>query len=58
LAIEFGLDILNKSALDLIIIDPNHEAVALAAGADAFLVKGCASKKLFEAILNRLKEDQ
>ena len=37
---------------------PNHEAEALAAGADAFLVKECASKKLFEAILNRLKEDQ
>ena len=40
--------------LELSIIQKNQHYLS----ADAFLVKGCASKKLFEAILNRLKEDQ
>jgi CheY-like chemotaxis protein len=31
---------------------PSFQAVALAAGADAFLVKGCAAQELLEAILD------
>ena len=30
---------------------PSHQAEALAAGADAFLVKGCSAEDLLEAIL-------
>ena len=30
-----------------------HQADALAAGADAFLIKGCAAQELLEAILDR-----
>jgi len=34
-------------------IDASYRADALAAGADVFLVKGCAAQELLEAILDR-----
>ena len=36
----------------LLTMYPSYQAEALAAGADAFLVKGCAADDLLEAILN------